>query len=249
MSRRDVIVLYEADDFDQARGVVSFLHEMGYKASERVIGVSARDTHRALERIEYHLDGTRRPNTAVIILTDRMIQANNIHSFVRNIPRINEIIWLKLSPGSLDNSYLTLIADRGGHLIPYLEPSKSDRIFPYRPMLDRLLKIVANVESGPAKGAAHTTAQLIAQSEELRNEVLEMEERLARLEVHMEHVRADLSKLADVPASLATLTERVAHLPTKEELGTKLRNYLGIAGAVFAIIGVIIGVAFKFMGH
>ena len=42
-----------------------------------------------------------------------------------------------------------------------------------------------------------------------------MEPRIAKLEVHMETVQAQLVKLAEVPVQLATLTERVAHLPSK----------------------------------
>lgn len=75
-----------------------------------------------------------------------------------------------------------------------------------------------------------------------------MEARLAKLEAHMEHVLADVSKLSAIPAEIATLTERVSHLPTKDELGTKLRNYLVVAGIIFTIIGTLIGLAFKFMG-
>ena len=76
----------------------------------------------------------------------------------------------------------------------------------------------------------------------------DMEARLAKLEAHMEHVQADLARLNDVPASLATLTEKVANLPTKEELGTKLRNYLATAGVIMAIVGTAIGIIFKAMG-
>lgn len=42
-----------------------------------------------------------------------------------------------------------------------------------------------------------------------------MEPRVAKLEAHMENVRAELGKLSSVPADLATLKERVAHLPSK----------------------------------
>jgi hypothetical protein len=65
-----------------------------------------------------------------------------------------------------------------------------------------------------------------------------MESRVARLESDMEHVKKGLDRLADVPAQLATLTERVSHLPTKDELGDKLRNWILIGAALTgALVG------------
>ena len=42
-----------------------------------------------------------------------------------------------------------------------------------------------------------------------------MEPRVAKLEAHMEHVRTELAKLADVPVDLAILKTKVEHLPGK----------------------------------
>ena len=43
----------------------------------------------------------------------------------------------------------------------------------------------------------------------------DMEPRIAKLEAHMEHVRAELAKLAAVPVDIATLKTKVDHLPGK----------------------------------
>lgn len=45
-----------------------------------------------------------------------------------------------------------------------------------------------------------------------------MEGRIAKLEANMEHVRSELAKLATVPADLATVKERTAHMPTKADV-------------------------------
>lgn len=42
-----------------------------------------------------------------------------------------------------------------------------------------------------------------------------MEPRIAKLEAHMEHVRAELGKLAPVPERLRAVEVRIDHLPTK----------------------------------
>lgn len=60
-----------------------------------------------------------------------------------------------------------------------------------------------------------------------------MYERVAKLEAHMEHVREDLGKLSGVPATLATLNERVSHLPTKDYM---VRVALGLLAAIAALI-------------
>lgn len=59
-----------------------------------------------------------------------------------------------------------------------------------------------------------------------------MEPRIARLEAQMEHVQGALLKLSDVPANLATLIERVAHLPTKEYLVKVTLGSLAIIAAL-----------------
>ena len=51
----------------------------------------------------------------------------------------------------------------------------------------------------------------------------------------------DLSaKMATVPADVAAMKRDIAHLPTKDELGAKLRNYLGLA---VAAVGLMIALA------
>lgn len=70
-----------------------------------------------------------------------------------------------------------------------------------------------------------------------------MEPRIARLESDMEHVKKAIEridgKLGDITTlkvDVATLKERVAHLPTKDELGTKLRTYFTIAVSVIGVM-------------
>lgn len=60
--------------------------------------------------------------------------------------------------------------------------------------------------------------------------------RVARLEAHMERVRDDLGKLSSVPADLARLTERVAHLPSKGYIAAWGSGAIGllIAAITFA---------------
>lgn len=98
-----------------------------------------------------------------------------------------------------------------------------------------------------------------------------MEARVAALEAHMEHVRKDIGKLADVPADLATLKadtstlkaevgklagvvgaldvlkNDVSKLPTKEYLGDKLGTYLTRFGIIMTVTFGAIAAAFKFL--
>ena len=69
-----------------------------------------------------------------------------------------------------------------------------------------------------------------------------MEARIAVLEAHMENVRDEIRKLANVPADLATLKEKLEHVPTKtdlhsleSELTKKMQIYLGLVGALIVI--------------
>lgn len=81
-----------------------------------------------------------------------------------------------------------------------------------------------------------------------------MEARVAKLEAHMEHVRADLEKLRDVPANLADLKATVANLPTKDWVSERLDKQLtritwtigGFSGAL-AIVTAIVGLAVRFL--
>lgn len=81
-----------------------------------------------------------------------------------------------------------------------------------------------------------------------------MEPRIARLEKAAEQLAKDVGDLrvelaaikenvrpvSTMVTDMAMLKERVSHLPTKDELGTKLRTYLTIA---VSIVGVMITAA------
>lgn len=64
----------------------------------------------------------------------------------------------------------------------------------------------------------------------------DMEARVAKLEAHMEHVRADLGKLANVPADLAEIKANVQALPDKDWVGTKMRNWVGGSVAILTLV-------------
>lgn len=87
----------------------------------------------------------------------------------------------------------------------------------------------------------------------------DMEARVAKLEAHMEHVRAELAKLAPMPADLATVKERQQHLPTKDEvratidaatdrLATKVQRQVTITGAIITVVIAGITLASRFLG-
>jgi len=59
-----------------------------------------------------------------------------------------------------------------------------------------------------------------------------MEARVAKLEAHMEHVRSELAKLAQMPTDLAVLRNRVDHLPSKSFIVTAVTGATGLIGAV-----------------
>lgn len=63
-----------------------------------------------------------------------------------------------------------------------------------------------------------------------------MEARIAKLEAHVEHIRDDLAKLADVPADLATLKSRVDALPDKDWVGLHFRNWIGGSLALLTLL-------------
>ena len=63
-----------------------------------------------------------------------------------------------------------------------------------------------------------------------------MEARLAKLEAHMEHVLEALRKLAPLPERLATLDERVDHLPGK---GFVVTAAMGTIAGVVALMGLL----------
>ncbi|MBB3940717.1 tetrahydromethanopterin S-methyltransferase subunit G [Novosphingobium fluoreni] len=70
-----------------------------------------------------------------------------------------------------------------------------------------------------------------------------MEARLAKLEAQMEHVHKDLAKLAVLPVDVATIKERLVHLPTKDEARNTLDSALDRAGAKTQRgVGLIIGI-------
>lgn len=64
----------------------------------------------------------------------------------------------------------------------------------------------------------------------------DMEARVAVLEAHMEHVRSDLAKLADVPEKLGRIEERLNALPDKDWIGAHFRNWIIGGVAVFSLI-------------
>lgn len=105
---------------------------------------------------------------------------------------------------------------------------------------------------GTSGGVEARVAKLEAQVEQLRVEV----GRLASLPADMAGVKSDLSsvkvslgRFESVPSDIATLKERVANLPTKDELGNKLRAYmLTTTALVGAVVGVITLIA-KLIGQ
>lgn len=90
--------------------------------------------------------------------------------------------------------------------------------------------------SGEVRGAAMTPqeqdlifAKVDAKVADLRGDLRLNTQGLADLKERF----GDLaSKMASVPADLAAMKRDIAHLPSKEELGKKLRFYLG-----FAVVG------------
>jgi transposase len=59
-----------------------------------------------------------------------------------------------------------------------------------------------------------------------------MEPRIAKLEAHMEHVRAEMTKLASLPVQVARLEEKVAHLPSKGFIVTTTMTGLAFVTAL-----------------
>lgn len=71
-----------------------------------------------------------------------------------------------------------------------------------------------------------------------------MEPRVAKLEAHMEHVRADIAKLVGLLETTGRIEERVKSLPDKDWVGTKMRNWVGGVGTVLGILMI----ALKYIG-
>jgi hypothetical protein len=84
-----------------------------------------------------------------------------------------------------------------------------------------------------------------------------MEARVAKLEAHMEHVRGELAKLAQMPVEIAAIKERQGHLPTKDEarkmlddgierLGSRVQRAVTIVGGAVTLLLGLLAVALKF---
>lgn len=86
-----------------------------------------------------------------------------------------------------------------------------------RDELDRLLRDQARLPSGGGGGNSG-----------------DVEPRIARLEAHMEHVRAELAKLGSMPVQLAELKVRVDHLPTKGFIVTATITTITLVTAAIA---------------
>lgn len=87
-----------------------------------------------------------------------------------------------------------------------------------------------------------------------------MEPRIAKLEAHMDNVRAELAKLAALPADMATIKERLSHLPTtadvKSEIATaidraggKTQRTVAITGGLVTLAVAAINYGPKLFGH
>lgn len=74
-----------------------------------------------------------------------------------------------------------------------------------------------------------------------------MEARVAKLEADMAHALTRLDDLKAVPVDVATIKERLSHLPTKEEAkslvetsidkaGTRIQRNIGIGGTLLTIL-------------
>ena len=78
-----------------------------------------------------------------------------------------------------------------------------------------------------------------------------MESRIAKLEASMDHVKSELSKLSTLPVDVATIKERLNHVPTSSEMsaaieaaveriGSRTQRVVGIAAASLgALVGII----------
>ena len=85
----------------------------------------------------------------------------------------------------------------------------------------------------PTHDNALIQAQIETKVADLRGDIRLNTQGLENLRSRFDDLAA---KMASVPVDLATLKERVAHLPTKDELGTKLRNYLAVATSVMGLL-------------
>jgi tetrahydromethanopterin S-methyltransferase subunit G len=72
-----------------------------------------------------------------------------------------------------------------------------------------------------------------------------MEPRIAKLEAQVAAVQVDLAKLAGVPVDVATMKERLSHIPTKVEMKGDIESAVDKAAArvqrTVAIVGGAVG--------
>jgi hypothetical protein len=60
----------------------------------------------------------------------------------------------------------------------------------------------------------------------------DMEPRIAKLEAHVENIRAELAKLSSLPVTVGKLEERVSHLPSKGFVVTATTTTIGLLTAI-----------------
>lgn len=80
-----------------------------------------------------------------------------------------------------------------------------------------------------------------------KTDIAGMEAKIATLAAHVEHIRTDVGRLADVPERLGRMEEKVEHLPSKDYLGDRLNKLLRNVGIMTAVIVGVAGLALKFL--
>lgn len=108
-------------------------------------------------------------------------------------------------------------------------------------------------DAGGVRGAAMTPqeqdfifARVDAKVADLRGDIRLNTQGLAELKDRFNELAV---KMAGVPADLAAMKRDIAHLPTKDELGNKLRLYLGTAALAVTFINAAIAWGPKLLGH